>query len=108
MLTFGGVTVIKKAVKQLKDGSMKGNLDVDLAMDCLLTKDNYDVAILVTGDSDFEKLINVLRTFGKQIIVVSTKDSSSIELVNVCDLFVELKDLAPFIKLEEHEKQNNT
>jgi len=54
---------------------MKGNLDVDLAMDCLLTKDNYDVAILVTGDSDFEKLINILRTFGKQIIVVSTKDS---------------------------------
>lgn len=108
MLTFGGVTVIKKAVKQLKDGSMKGNLDVDLAMDCLLTKDNYDIAILVTGDSDFEKLINILRTFGKQIIVVSTKDSSSIELVNICDLFVELKDLAPFIKLEEHEKQNST
>jgi uncharacterized LabA/DUF88 family protein len=66
------------------------------------------VAILITGDSDFEKLINVLRTFGKQIVVVSTKDSSSIELVNICDLFVELKDLAPFIRLEEHEKQNNT
>ncbi len=101
MLAFGGITVIRKSVKHLKDGSLKGNLDVDMAIDMLLTKDNYDTAILCSGDSDFEKLVQALRAFGKEIICVSTKESSSIELVNLSDIFIDLKDIKEEIKLDE-------
>ncbi len=100
LLAFSGITVIKKPVKQLKDGSLKGNLDVDIAIDMLLTKDNYDVGILCSGDSDFERLIYVLRSFGKEIVCVSTKESTSIELVNAADRYIEIKDILPLIKLD--------
>ncbi|NPA41323.1 MAG: NYN domain-containing protein [Aquificae bacterium] len=101
MLAFSGITVVRKPVKQLPDGSLKGNLDVDMTIDMILTKDNYDVAILVSGDSDFEKLINVLRSFGKEVVCVSTRESSSIEVVNAADRYIDLKDILPQIKFEE-------
>ncbi len=101
MLTFSGITVIRKPLKQLPDGSLKGNLDVDITIDMLLTKDNYDVAILCSGDSDFERLINVLRNFGKEVVCVSTRESASIELVNAVDKYIDLKDILPMIRLQE-------
>ena len=100
LLAFSGITVIKKPVKQLKDGSLKGNLDVDIAIDMLLTKDNYDVGILCSGDSDFERLVYVLRSFGKEVICVSTKESTSIELANAVDKYIEIKDILPLVRLE--------
>ena len=100
LLAFSGITVIKKPVKQLKDGSLKGNLDVDIAIDMLLTKDNYDVGILCSGDSDFERLVYVLRSFGKEVICVSTKESTSIELANAVDRYIDIKDILPLVKLE--------
>ncbi len=103
LLAFSGVTVVKKPLKHLKDGSHKGNLDVDMAIDMLLTKDNYQTAILCSGDSDFEKLVWVLRSFGKEVVCVSTKETTSVELVNACDRYVELLDILPYIKLEEKE-----
>ncbi|WP_457600039.1 LabA-like NYN domain-containing protein [Hydrogenivirga sp.] len=101
MLAFSGITVVRKPVKQLPDGSLKGNLDVDITIDMLLTKDNYDVAVLCSGDSDFEKLINVLRSFGKEVVCVSTRDSSSIEVVNAADKYIDLRDILNEVKLEE-------
>ncbi len=101
MLAFSGITVVRKPLKHLPDGSMKGNLDVEIAIDMILTKDNYDVAVLCSGDSDFEKLINVLRGFGKEVVCVSTRDSSSIEVVNASDRYIDLRDILEEIKLEE-------
>ena len=103
LLAFSGVTVVKKPLKHLKDGSHKGNLDVDIAIDMLLTKDNYDTAILCSGDSDFEKLVWVLRGFGKEVVCVSTRESSSVELINACDKYVELADIMHRIRLDEKE-----
>ncbi|MDW8237524.1 MAG: NYN domain-containing protein [Aquificaceae bacterium] len=103
MLAFSGITVVKKPLKQLKDGSYKGNLDIDMTIDMLLTRNNYDTAILCTGDSDFERLVWTLRNLGKEIVCVSTKEASSVELVNACDRYTDLKDLLPAVRLEEKE-----
>lgn len=103
LLAYSGITVIKKPIKHLKDGSYKGNLDVDITIDALLTKDNYQTAILCTGDGDFERLVWTLRNFGKEIVCVSTRESCAVELVNACDRYIDLKDLLPLVKLEERE-----
>jgi len=100
MLAFSGITVVKKPVKQLKDGSLKGDLDVDMAIDMLLTRDNYQVAVLCSGDSDFERLVQVLRNFGKEVVCVSTRESTSIELVNAADRYIELKEILPLVRLD--------
>ncbi len=101
LLAFSGITVVKKPIKQLKDGTYKGDLDVNLTIDALLTKDNYQTAILCTGDGDFERLVWTLRNFGKEIICVSTREATAVELVNACDRYIDLRDLLPLIKLEE-------
>lgn len=101
LLAFSGVTVVKKPIKHLKDGSYKGNLDVDMTIDALLTKDNYQTAILCTGDGDFERLVWTLRSFGKEVICLSTKEACAVELVNACDRFIDLRDLLPLVRLEE-------
>ena len=101
LLATNGITVVKKQVKQLKDGTHKANLDVDLAIDALLTKDNYHTAILCSGDGDFERLVWVLRNLGKEIICLSVRESTAIELLNACDRYIDLRDLMPLIRLEE-------
>ena len=42
------IKFIKK--KKEKDGCHKGNLDVELTIDILETKDNYDIIVLISGD----------------------------------------------------------
>ncbi len=103
LLAFSGITVIKKPIKQLKDGSYKGDLDVDITIDALLTKDNYHTAVLCTGDGDFERLAWTLRHFGKEVICLSAREATAVELVNACDRYIDLKDLLPLVRLEERE-----
>lgn len=77
-LIMGGLTVIRKPLKKLPDGSYKGNLDVELAIDALLTKDNYEVFVLCSGDSDYERLLWALRHYK----------------------YIDLKEILPDIQLE--------
>lgn len=47
-------------------------MDVEIAMDMSSTVDQYDIAILVSGDADFHNLLKDLKAKGKKIIVIST------------------------------------
>lgn len=49
----------------------KANCDVDLTVDALVTKDTYDVAVLVSGDGDFMYLLKALHALGKIPAVVA-------------------------------------
>lgn len=46
------------------------------------TVDNYDVAVLFSGDGDFERAIELVRGRGKEIYVVSTDGFAARELRN--------------------------
>ena len=48
----------------------KGNLDVELTIDAIINSRDYDVAIFVTGDSDFLPLVSFLRNLSKNRKVV--------------------------------------
>lgn len=43
-----------------KDGTTKGNCDAELILQAMIDYDNYDKAVVVTGDGDFYCLINHL------------------------------------------------
>ena len=66
------------------DGSkkQKANLDIEIAMDMFNTIDNYDIAVLFSGDGDFERAIELVRARGKEIYVVSTDSYIASELKN--------------------------
>lgn len=96
-----GYTVHSKKVKEIKDknGSTnrKGNLDVELALDAFQFNDIYDTLILFSGDSDFSYLIDILKERNKKIIIVSTKDHVSIELLKR-GKFIEINKLRNLIE----------
>jgi len=68
----------------LDDGTtkQKANLDIEIAMDMFNTIDNYDIAVLFSGDGDFERAIELVRSRGKDIYVVSTSQYVARELRN--------------------------
>ena len=62
-------------------------------MDILETKDKYDTLILLSGDSDFEPLLQLMKMkYHKRCLVMATKHSISIELIK-CAKYIDLKKL---------------
>lgn len=95
-LEIMGYKVRKKPIKWIKDvrseqgGYHKGDLDVEITIDALHNRDQYDSVLLFSGDSDFEPLIKYLKYFGKRCVVISTKGHISIELIRQAK-FIDLK-----------------
>lgn len=73
---------------------IKGNLDTEIVLDMMNTVDNFDVAFLFSGDSDFERAVDLLRSRGKRLFVVSARGQISRELAYVAD--------KPIVYLEDH------
>lgn len=101
-----GYTVKCKKIKFIKDkndtefgGHHKGNVDVDLTIDAVYNRDEYDTFILFSGDSDFGSLLTFLKRFHKRCIVVSTKGHVSIELIRLAK-FIDLKKIRNDIELK--------
>jgi uncharacterized LabA/DUF88 family protein len=89
-LSHAGYVVRKKAVKKIVDDetgdvSYKSNVDTEVVVELLNTQDNYDVAFLFSGDSDFERVVDILRSRGKRVYVVSSRANLSRELSYVAD-----------------------
>jgi len=49
----------------------KANCDVDMAFYLMKEKDNFDKAIILSGDGDFLPVLKYLKSEGKEIIVLS-------------------------------------
>jgi uncharacterized LabA/DUF88 family protein len=98
-LAYAGYVVRTKGLKTIYDSetgetSQKANLDVEIVMDMFNTVDNYDKAILLSGDGDFERALELLRSRGKEICVVSTQNWIAAELrMAVGSHFVDLQEL---------------
>jgi uncharacterized LabA/DUF88 family protein len=98
-LSHAGYIVRRRPVKVITDIDtgekvIKGNLDTEIVLDLVNTVQNYDVAFLFSGDSDFERAVDLLRSRGKRIYVVSSRSSISRELSYVAD--------KPIFLLEDH------
>lgn len=56
--------VIFKPTLEL-NGVRKGNCDAELVLHCMIERDNFDKAVIVSGDGDFHCLIEYLERVGK-------------------------------------------
>jgi len=89
-LAHSDFIVRRKAVKVLRDQDtgervLKANVDTELVLDLINTADNYDLAFLFSGDSDFERAVDLLRSRGKRVYVVTARSVISRELAYVAD-----------------------
>ncbi|MGI8927635.1 MAG: NYN domain-containing protein [Tepidiformaceae bacterium] len=88
---FGkGYKVVTKPLKRFSDGTIKANLDIELALDIITMLDRLDVVCLVSGDGDFQHLVEVVQSRGVRVEVVSVPASTAINLRNAADQFIDL------------------
>ncbi len=100
-LDYNGYTMVTKPTKEFTDAmgrrKIKGNMDIELAIDVLELADHIDHVFLFSGDGDFRSLVEAVQRKGVRVSVVSTMRSqppmAADELRRQADFFVELQDL---------------
>ncbi len=105
-----GYTVRTKLTKQFIDQesgrtSQKANLDVEIVIDMFNTVEMYDHVVLFSGDGDFERAVELLRSKNTRITVIATEGMVARELRNVADKYVDLNELkSAIIKTDVYSK----
>ena len=102
-LAYNGYSLVTKPAKEFMDAlgrkRIKGNMDIELAIDMLELAPFLDHAILFSGDSDFRRLVEAVQRKGVRVTVVSSIRTNppmiADELRRQADQFIELDDIAP-------------
>jgi uncharacterized LabA/DUF88 family protein len=100
-LDYNGFSVVTKPLKEFTDAAgrrrVKGNMDIELAIDVLEMAPTVDHVVIFSGDGDFRRLVEAVQRKGKRVSVVSTIRTSppmvADELRRQADNFIELDDL---------------
>ncbi len=104
-LDYNGFTVITKPAKEYVDSAgrrkVKGNMDIEIAVDIMSLSEQLDHIVLFSGDGDFRRLIEAVQRRGKRVTIVSSLQTQPAmvadELRRQADNFIELSDLAQVI-----------
>ncbi|HVY13269.1 MAG TPA: NYN domain-containing protein [Alphaproteobacteria bacterium] len=104
-LDYNGYCMVTKPTKEYTDAfgrrKIKGNMDIELAIDVLEMADKIDHIIIFSGDGDFRRLVEACQKKGVRVSVVSTMRSSppmvADELRRQADNFIELSELSQLI-----------
>ena len=104
-LHYNGFTMVTKPAKEYTDSlgrrKVKGNMDIELAVDAMELAPHIDHIVLFSGDGDFRPLVESLQRQGVRVSVVSTIRSQppmiSDELRRQADNFIELEELRDVI-----------
>ncbi|WP_026986357.1 LabA-like NYN domain-containing protein [Fodinicurvata fenggangensis] len=100
-LDYNGYTMVTKPAKEYTDGNgrrkVKGNMDIELAVDMMELSDKIDHAVLFSGDGDFRSLIAAVQRRGVRVTVISSirAQPSMIadELRRQADHFIDINSL---------------
>lgn len=111
-LDYNGYAVVTKPAKEFTDASgrrkIKGNMDIELAVDAMEICDSYDHAVLFSGDGDFRCLVEALQRKGRKVSVVSTMASQppmiADDLRRQADHFIDLRSLESEIGRDASER----
>jgi uncharacterized LabA/DUF88 family protein len=99
-LNYNGYTVVTKAAKEFMDAGghrkVKGNMDVELAVDAMEVAGQIDEMFLFSGDGDLRSLVEAVQRRGVRVTVISTiacqPPMIADELRRQADVFTDLID----------------
>ena len=102
-LAYNGYTLVTKPAREYADANgrrrVKGNMDIELAIDMLELAPRMDHAVLFSGDGDFRRLVEAVQRQGVRVTVVSSIRTGppmvGDDLRRQADQFLELADIAP-------------
>ena len=104
-LDHNGYTVVTKPAKEFTDASgqrkVKGNMDIELAVQAMELAEHVDQMVLFSGDGDFRSLVEAVQRRGVHVTVISTIASHPPMIADAlrrqADVFTELEELRPRI-----------
>lgn len=104
-LDYNGFTLVTKPMKEYTDSlgrrKVKGNMDIELAIDMMEMAPYLDHVVLISGDGDFRRLIEAVQRKGLRATVISTIRTQppmiSDDLRRQADMFIDLTELMPMI-----------
>jgi len=75
-LDYNGYAVVTKPTKEFVDSlgrrKVKGNMDIELAVDAMEMAEHIDHMVLFSGDGDFRSLVEAVQRKGVRVSVIST------------------------------------
>ncbi|MCP3977937.1 MAG: NYN domain-containing protein [bacterium] len=90
MLEQRAIEVRRKTLSVRADGSMKGDWDMELALDILDAAPRLDVVVLVSGDGDFTSLVKRVKQMGPRVEVIGFPRNTAKSLLEAADHFTPL------------------
>jgi uncharacterized LabA/DUF88 family protein len=111
-LDYNGYSVVTKATKEFVDQTgrrkVKGNMDIELAVDAMEIAGTIDHMVLFSGDGDFRSLVEAVQRKGVRVTVVSTVSTQppmvADELRRQADVFVDIIELQTKIGRDPSER----
>ena len=111
-LDYNGYTVVTKATKEFVDQSgrrkVKGNMDIELAVNAMEIAPHVDHIVLFSGDGDFRSLVEAIQRKGVRVTVVSTISTQppmvADELRRQADIFQDIIELQSKIGRDPSER----
>src|SRR5262249_44932369 len=111
-LDYNGYSVVTKATKEFVDQTgrrkVKGNMDIELAVDAMEIAGSIDHMVLFSGDGDFRSLVEAVQRRGVRVTVVSTISTQppmvAAELRRQADVFLDIVELQPKIGRDPAER----
>ena len=111
-LDYNGYTVVTKPVKEFTDAlgrrKIKGNMDIELAVDAMELAEHIDHMVLFSGDGDFRSLVEAMQRKGVRVSVVSTVTTQppmvADDLRRQADIFVDLMEMQSKIGRDPSER----
>jgi len=112
-LDYNGYKVVTKPAKEFTDSmgrrKVKGNMDIELAIEVMQLCDSLDHVVLFSGDGDFRSLIAAVQAKGRRTSVVSTLTTRppmvADELRRQTDQFIDLAELRDEIGRDPAERE---
>lgn len=113
-LSYNGYFLVTKPAREFTDSTgkrrVKGNMEIEIAVDMMEMAPHIDHAILFTGDSDFRRVVEAVQRQGTRVSVVSSMRSSppliGDDLRRQADNFMELATIASnFTRRQQVENQ---
>jgi uncharacterized LabA/DUF88 family protein len=111
-LDYNGYSVVTKPTKEFVDSlgrrKVKGNMDIELAVDAMEMAEHLDHIVLFSGDGDFRSLVEAVQRKGVRVSVVSTNTTQPAmvadELRRQADEFIDLVHLSSKIGRDPNER----
>ncbi|OCW57698.1 NYN domain-containing protein [Hoeflea olei] len=111
-LDYNGYKVVTKPAKEFTDSTgrrkVKGNMDIELAIDAMEQSEVVDHLVIFSGDGDFTSLVEALQRKGRKVTVVSSLTSQppmiADDLRRQADYFIDLASLKAEIGRDPSER----